>query len=145
MRCVLLELGWILTRTGAWIGGQRQQLLRGLSGRLVVCWGKLRIRMRHSWTFSHRPRGGVLLFGTVGGRGYGRDCAMEESRSVALVNVSAMPDSDHEDEEDIVVNLVDDPIVAGAHSPFASPPTNFLAPLGLDSSAKSSMAAWIRR
>ena len=37
---------------------------------------------------------------------------------MALVNVAAMPDSDHEDEEDVVVHLVDDPIVAGAHSPF---------------------------
>ncbi len=45
---------------------------------------------------------------------------MEESWSVALVNVAAMPDSDHEDEEDVVVHLVDDPIVAGAHSPIAS-------------------------
>jgi len=77
---------------------------------------------------------------------------MSVQRSVALVDVAAVPDGDDEDEEHVVVDLVDDPVVAGAGAPLAvtadellRPPTSFFAPLGRGWSARSSMAAWILR
>jgi hypothetical protein len=41
-----------------------------------------------------------------------------------------MPDGHDEDKEDVVVDLVDDAIVAGSYPPLALPSASFLAPLG---------------
>ena len=35
------------------------------------------------------------------------------------IDVSAVADGDHQDEQDVVVDLVHDPVVAGAHTPLA--------------------------
>lgn len=37
----------------------------------------------------------------------------------ALVDLAAVTDGDHEDEQDVVVDLVHDPVVTGTNTPFA--------------------------
>ena len=38
--------------------------------------------------------------------------------SAALVDLASVPDGDHEDEKDLVVDLIDDPVAACPYSPF---------------------------
>ena len=61
------------------------------------------------------------------------------------VDVPPMPYTDDEDAQDLIANLIDDAVVAGADPPLAGPADQLGGPLGRGCSAISSMAAWIRR
>lgn len=60
-------------------------------------------------------------------------CAMQNSTTLALpmaVDVPPKANGDDENEEDVVVHLVDDPVVPGANSPLTVAASQCLGPAG---------------
>ena len=72
-------------------------------------------------------------------------------RSASLVDLATMPDGNRQDKQDLVMDLVDNPVVPGAYTPLAFAPDELLRPtrsrlLGqdLDGRLHTTSGGWVQ-